>query len=77
MEKHGLTFPVLYGVDGRSVSQAWGSYYDPGRDILHATAFILGPDRAIVSATYSTGPIGRLMPQDALALVQFLKSRAT
>ena len=72
---HGLTFPVLYGVDGVKTSQAWGSYYEEERKILHATAFVLSPDHGIASATYSTGPVGRLSAKDALAFIAFNKKK--
>ena len=73
--KHGLAFPVLYGVDAASVAQAWGSYHDAGRNILHATGFILKPDGTILSATYSTGAFGRLVAREALAFIKYIKSQ--
>ncbi len=74
-DKHGLTFPVLYGVDGRELSRTWGAYYEENRGILHATAYILRPEHTIASATYSTGPVGRLTPGEALGIIQFYKSK--
>ncbi len=76
VDKHGLTYPVIYGVDGPQLSQTWGSYYEERRRILHATAFILRPDHTIASATYSTGPVGRLVAADALAIVRFYQKQA-
>ena len=76
VDKHNLTFPVLYGVDGPSTAQSWGSYYEERRNILHATGFILHPDRTIASATYSTGAVGRLVAEDALNNVLFHKKQA-
>ena len=75
VEEDGLTFPVLYGVNGAELSAAWGSYYDEQRGILQATGFVLGPDGKVRSATYSTGPIGRMLAQDALRFIRFVKSR--
>ncbi len=69
-------FPVLYGVDGPALSRTWGSYYEQRRNILHATAFVLHPDHTILSATYSTGAVGRLDAKDALSVVLFFKARA-
>lgn len=74
--RHGVTFPVLHGVDGPAVSRAWGSYYEERRDILHATSFVVRPDHTIASATYSTGPVGRLVAGDALAIVSFYRRQA-
>jgi hypothetical protein len=46
------------------------------RQILHSTGYVLRPDRTIAVGVYSTGPIGRLVWQDVLNLVQFYKQRA-
>jgi peroxiredoxin len=72
----GVTFPVLYGVNGPELARAWGSFYEERRNILHATAFVLRPDRVIASATYSTGPVGRLLATDAARIVAFYKRQA-
>jgi len=72
----GATFPVLYGVDGPKVAATWGSFYEERRNILHATSFVLRPDRVIASATYSTGPVGRLLATDAVRIVNFYKRQA-
>ena len=74
--KAGATFPVLYGVDGPKTAAAWGSYYEERRNILHATCFVLRPDRTIASATYSTGPVGRLVATDAVRIVNFYRKQA-
>jgi len=41
-----------------------------------AVPFVLKPDHTIAVAQYSSGPIGRLVWQDVLALVQFQKKQA-
>jgi len=69
-------FPVLHSVDGPALAKAWGSYYEERRNILHATAFVLHPDHTILSATYSTGPVGRLDAKDGLSVVLFYQARA-
>ena len=76
VDKIGVTFPVLYGVDGPALAAAWGGYYEQRRNILHATSFILRPDRSIASATYSTGPVGRLLATDAARIVAFYRKQA-
>ena len=67
----GLTFPIAYGLDGPLVAQRFGAFYEERRRILHATAFIVGPDREVLSFTYSSGPVGRLVPSDALRWIAF------
>jgi len=56
--------------------QAVGAFYEERRQILQATGFLVRPDRMIAVAQYSSGPIGRLVWQDVLALVQFYKRQA-
>ena len=60
VDKHGLTFPVMYGVNRVATADTWGSYSEEARDILHATNFVLTPDKKIAVASYSTGAVGRV-----------------
>jgi peroxiredoxin len=76
VQRAGAAYPVLYGMDGRALAQTWGGYYEERRNILHATAFVLRPDRTIASATYSTGPVGRLLATDAARIVAFYRKQA-
>jgi peroxiredoxin len=74
--EQALTFPVGYGLPLKDTARALGAFYDPQRGILHATGFVIRPDRRIALAQYSSGPIGRLVWQDVLGLVQFFKGGA-
>jgi peroxiredoxin len=76
VQRAGATYPVLHGVDGPALARAWGSYYEERRNVLHATAFILRPDHTLASATYSTGPVGRLLATDAARIVAFYRRQA-
>ena len=71
---HALTFPVGYGLPLKETARVLGSFYDPERGVLHATGFVIRPDRHIAVAQYSSGPIGRLVWQDVLGLVRFHKA---
>ncbi len=72
----GLTFPVGYGLPLKETARTLGAFYEERRQILQATGFLVKPDRAIAVAQYSSGPIGRLVWQDVLALIQFYKRQA-
>lgn len=74
--EHSLTFPVGYGLPLKETAATLGAFYDDKRGILHATGFVVKPDRTIVVAQYSSGPIGRLVWQDVLGLVQFYQKQA-
>jgi hypothetical protein len=71
----GIEFPVGYGADYQAVARATGCFYEERRQILHSTGYVLRPDSTIVVGVYSTGPIGRLVWQDVLNLVQLYKQR--
>lgn len=71
--EHSLTFPVGYGLPLKETAGLLGAFYEEKRGILQATGFVVRPESRIAVAQYSSGPIGRLVWQDVLALVQFLK----
>jgi hypothetical protein len=71
-----ISFPVAYGADSKALSEQTGCFYEERRQILHSTGYVLKPDATIAVAVYSTGPIGRLVWQDVLALVQFQKKQS-
>ena len=76
VEKHKLGFPVAYGADARAVSAATGAFVNDDPVCLQATGFVLNPHGRIVTAVYSTRAIGRLLPDDVLGFVHYLKSSA-
>ena len=53
-----------------------GAFYEEKRGFLQATGFVVKPDRTIAVSQFSSGPIGRLVWQDVLGLVQFYKKQA-
>ena len=72
----GAGYPVGYGLPLRETAAALGAFYEERRSILHGTGFVVKPDRTIAVGVYSSGPIGRLVWQDVLGLVQFAKKQA-
>jgi peroxiredoxin len=75
-EKLSLTFPVGYDLPLAETAGRLGAFYEARRGILQATGFVVKPDRTIAVAQYSSGPIGRLVWQDILGLVQFARKAA-
>jgi alkyl hydroperoxide reductase subunit AhpC len=75
VERIGISYSVGYGLVAEEVSRTTGAYYDKEKKFLHATDFLLRPDKSIVVASYSTGPIGRFVAKDVLRVVKFYKSR--
>jgi hypothetical protein len=71
VRKLGLRFPVGYGLPLHETATTLTTFYEERRSILHATGFVVRPDRTIGVACYSTGPIGRLEIEDVLRVVRF------
>jgi peroxiredoxin len=76
VSEHSLTLPVGYGLPPKETAATLGAFYEERRGFLQATGFVIKPDRTIAIAQYSSGPIGRLVWQDILGLVQFYKKQA-
>ena len=71
-----LPFPVGYGADAAEIAAATGAYTSVGAGYLQSTGFVLGSDGRVEVAVYSSGAIGRLVPDDVAGLVRYLKSQA-
>ena len=74
--KHHLTFPVAYGVDARAIAELTGAFVNPDPVYLQSTGFVLDPAGKVVVSVYSSGAIGRLMPEDVGGLVRYLREHA-
>jgi len=77
VRNQGVTFPVGYGLDLKKTAATLGAFYEERRGFLQATGYVIKPDRTIAVAQYSSGPIGRLVWQDVLGLIQHYKKQAT
>lgn len=77
VEKLQLTFPVGYGLEVPRDAEKVGAFWEERRKIIHATNFILDSDRKVCDASYSIGPIGRIVAADALGHIRFFKRRKT
>jgi peroxiredoxin len=75
--KHGLEFPVGHSADARAVAEATGAFVDPGRGFLQSTGFVLDPPGQVVVSVYSSGAIRRLVPEDVVGMITYLRSRAS
>jgi peroxiredoxin len=75
--KHGLTFPVGYGADARAVADATGAFVNHDPTFLQSTGFVLDPDGKVVVSVYSSGAIGRLVPDDVVGLIRYLRDHAS
>ena len=79
MREQQLELPMGYGVAVETIAQRLGVYYEPGNGhappFLHSAGFLVRDSGNVMSAVYSSGAIGRLVWQDVLGFVQYIKSR--
>ena len=76
VDKHKLTFPVGYGADARAVAGLTGAFVNPDPVFLQSAGFVLNPAGKVVVSVYSSGAIGRLVPDDVVGLVRYLREHS-
>ncbi len=76
IDKYKLSFPVGHSADADQVATLTGAYVNETPRYLQSTGFLLDPDGHVLNAVYSSGPIGRLVAEDVLGMVNYLKSKA-
>jgi peroxiredoxin len=75
VEKLRLTFPVAHSADADRVADALSAYVNHDPHYLQSTGFVLAPDGTVATAVYSSGAIGRLVPEDVIGVVRYMKKR--
>ena len=75
-DKLELGFPLGHSADARAVAEVTGAFVNPDPVYLQSTGFVLDPTGKIVVSVYSSGAIGRLVPEDVIGLVRYLKDHA-
>ena len=71
--KHGLTFPLGHSADARVVAALTGAFVNDDPLYLQSTGFVLDPQGKVIVSVYSSGAIGRLVPEDVIGLVRYLR----
>jgi peroxiredoxin len=74
--KHMLSFPVGYGADALAVAALTGAFVNPDPVYLQSTGFVLDPAGKVVVSVYSSGAIGRLVPDDVAGLVRYRREHS-
>jgi peroxiredoxin len=67
-----LSFPVGFGADATHIAAVTGAYVAEGSAYLQSTGFVLDPRGRILTAVYSSGAIGRLVPDDVVGFVKYV-----
>ncbi len=70
----GLDFPVAEGVT-RDQARALDAWWEDRRSIIQPSEFVLDRAGRVVTSTYSSGPIGRMDPEDVAKHVAFHERR--
>ena len=76
VNKHKLSFPVGYGAVAPEIASLTGAFINPDPVYLQSTGFVLDPAGNVVVSVYSNGAIGRLVPDDVVGLVRYLREHA-
>ncbi len=74
--KHDLTFPIGHSADAKAIAAATGAFVDPAGGYLQSTGFILNQTGNVIVSVYSSGAIGRLVPEDVKGLIRYLREHA-
>jgi peroxiredoxin len=74
IDKHGLSFPVGHSADAVALRDTLGAFVTG--DHLESTGFVLGPDGRVIVSVYSSGAIGRLVPDDVAGLIAYARDHA-
>ena len=72
IEKLRLTVPIGFGANADDVAAATGAYVAEGSAYVQSTGFVLDPRGRILTAVYSSGAIGRLVPDDVAGFVKYV-----
>lgn len=75
VEKRKIAFPVGHSADADAVAAATGAFTNADPKYLQSTGFVLAPDGTVLTAVYSSGAIGRLVPDNVVGLVRYLRSQ--
>jgi peroxiredoxin len=74
--RNGLQFPVGHSADAHALAEATGAFLNDDPLYVQSTGFILGPSGRVVVSVYSSGAIGRLVPEDVAGLIRYLREHA-
>jgi peroxiredoxin len=75
VDKHHLSFPVGHSADADAIHAATGAFVNAGPRYLQSTGFVLDPEGKVLVSVYSSGAIGRLVPEDVEGLVRYVRSQ--
>ena len=69
-----LGFPVAWGMS-REQGELVGAWWDEGREFIQPSEFFMTGSGKVLASTYSSSPVGRMDPEDAVTLARFIIQR--
>jgi NAD(P)-dependent dehydrogenase (short-subunit alcohol dehydrogenase family)/peroxiredoxin len=69
----GLAFPVGHNADADAVAAATGAFVNDQPRYLQSTGFVFDREGRVIVSVYSSGAIGRLVPEDVIGLVKYVR----
>ena len=75
IEKYKLRFPVGHSANADEIAALTGAYTNEAPRYLQSTGFVLDPEGHVLNAVFSSGAIGRLVAEDVIGMVTYLKSK--
>jgi len=68
---------VRHSADAYGVADLTGAFVNPDPVYLQSTGLVLDPAGKVVVSVYSSGAIGRLVPEDVICLDRYLRQHST
>ena len=69
-----LGFPVAWGVS-REDGEKIGAWWEPVRNCIQPSEFVLGKNGKVIFSNYSNSPVGRMDPEETLVLIKYLNTQ--
>ena len=66
-----LGFPVAWGMT-REMGDRFGAWWDEDREFIQPSEFFITGSGEVLASTYSSSPVGRMDPEDAVTLAKFI-----
>ena len=69
-----LGFPVAHGITHED-ADCIGAWWEPRRDHIQPSEFVLSRSGKVMMSTYSNSPVGRMDPGETLSLIKYLNDQ--
>ena len=66
-----LGFPVAWGMT-REMGDRFGAWWEEDREFIQPSEFFITGSGEVLASTYSSSPVGRMDPEDAVTLAKFI-----